>query len=143
MKYYRKSHKGIKKKQTKGTSCLGGHRRCNPLGNYAMQAIYRKNAQGQRCARASGRHIFILHKRGIHMGVSYLRAGTTFEISNMSKKAHSVLIVPSSLVSVARFILGPGSTVAVRVLSVNTIQGGSIVVNPGSSQTVHDIVVCP
>ncbi|RMF94468.1 MAG: hypothetical protein D6734_07705 [Candidatus Schekmanbacteria bacterium] len=112
------------------------------LGNQAVQKLYRKVSSQTNCSQAAGHVIFRLTRSGIISGVTYFRGGAAVDIFNDSNITQTINIVPSYLVSSAHFSINPGGKVIFWVRHVKSVEGGSIVANPGPSQTVHDFVVC-
>ena len=96
-----------------------------------------------KCDQASGHSMFRLTRAGINNGASFIRSGAQVEFWNDSNVTHKVVIMPSGILSNHAFTITPGSKVLVFAGSPGEITGGSIVANPGTAQTVHDIVICP
>ena len=96
-----------------------------------------------KCSQAAGRVIILLNSQGIHSGVTYLKPGARVEFSNQSNVTHKVKISPAGFFTSSNFTITPHSKVLMFAGSPSTVTGGSIVVNPGSGQTVLDAVICP
>ena len=95
------------------------------------------------CAQAAGHAIILLDSKGIHSGVTYLQPGARVEFSNQSNVTHRVKISPPGFFTGNAFTITPHSKMLMFASSPTQVTGGSIIVNPGNSQTVHDVVICP
>lgn len=95
------------------------------------------------CAQAAGHVIILLDSKGIHSGVTYLQPGARVEFSNQSNVTHRAKISPPGFFTGNAFTITPHSKMLMFASSPTQVTGGSIIVNPGNSQTVHDVVICP
>ena len=112
-------------------------------GAGAAGGVASQQAVSQKCNQASGHSIFRLTSAGINSGASYFQPGAQVEFWNDSSVTHQVVITPSGIFSNDSFTITGESKVLMFASSPGEVTGGSIVVNLGSGQTVHDIVICP
>jgi hypothetical protein len=112
-----------------------------PTGASRIQR--QQGATPPQCPTTISRVIFNLYASGIGTGATYLRPGSRMDFHNFDTRPHRIRMVPGALFSNASFSVNPGGTVSVIVMRTRTLTGASIVDNPGSGQTVHDVVVCP